>query len=195
KYKGEKLDKLTPLDKKSFLQQIHKAKFKNLPTGFTPLSPEEIRAGNVPNQQNNLIPQQESGTRPSNALPYELYVNGYMDKKERYRLEFKVENNIFNKKAAVAAFIVYHRQAYKGEIGSCRNYAISPGKKLEDSWDVNNFEEGIYNLEVHGPNGFYRNFKGNKENPLIRITCDQTGSDGPKKQLTKTKITLRERKL
>ena len=188
KYKGEKLDKLTPLDKKSFLQQIHKAKFKNLPTGFTPLSPEEIRAGNVPNQQNNLIPQQESGTRPSNALPYELYVNGYMDKKERYRLEFKVENNIFNKKAAGAAFIVYHRQAYKGEIGSCRNYAISPGKKLEDSWDVNNFEEGIYNLEVHGPNGFYRNFKGNKENPLIRITCDQTGSDGPKNNFHKPQL-------
>src|SRR5699024_6529241 len=77
---------------------------------------------------------------------------------------------------------------YKGEIGSCRNYAISPGKKLEDSWDVNNFEEGIYNLEVHGPNGFYRNFKGNKENPLIRITCDQTGSDGPKNNFHKPQL-------
>ena len=34
------------------------------------------------------------------------------------------------------------------------------------------FENNLYHLRVYGPNGFFREFKGNAKDPLLEILCD-----------------------
>lgn len=55
----------------------------------------------------------------------------------------------------------------------CRvwNYAMAGGQQLEDEWNIEDFEQGIYHLQVHGPNGFYRQFKGSANDPLLNLIC------------------------
>src|SRR5262249_58691011 len=42
-----------------------------------------------------------------------------------------------------------------------RSYTVESGKQLADSWD---FTSG-YDLSVHGPNGFFRHFRGGAGGP------------------------------
>jgi hypothetical protein len=40
-----------------------------------------------------------------------------------------------------------------------RSYTVEPGRQVTDAWG---FASG-YDLSVHGPNGFFRRFKGDRE--------------------------------
>src|SRR5690606_2992446 len=39
-------------------------------------------------------------------------------------------------------------------------------------WPLDSFEDRSYHLSVHGPNGFYREFTGNADDPQLDIICD-----------------------
>jgi len=117
------------------------------------------------------FPKQEKGLRDSCILPYELYVHGEYQSKGDYLVTFEASNKIFGKHSAGSPFTVYHAASYKGEVGTSRNYAVSPGDSITDRWSLDAFDNGIYNLEIHGPNGFYREFKGDKNNPHLKIRC------------------------
>jgi hypothetical protein len=41
-----------------------------------------------------------------------------------------------------------------------RRYTVEADKSLNDRWDTRTWDAGKYDLEVHGPNGFLRTFKG-----------------------------------
>jgi phospholipase C len=45
------------------------------------------------------------------------------------------------------------------------SYAVTAGSSVNDEWMIENFDGGIYDLSVHGPNGFYREFKGDMNDP------------------------------
>lgn len=90
--------------------------------------------------------EQELGQRPSRALPYRLHVvckpaNGAV------ALEF------FNEGSAGAGFNVYGQPKDDGPWF----YTVEPGKKLRH---VPLKNERSYDLNVHGPNGFLRSFRG-----------------------------------
>ena len=53
-----------------------------------------------------------------------------------------------------------------------RNYAVAAGERLEDSWNVAEFEGGIYHLRVYGPNGFFREFIGSQADPPVDFRFD-----------------------
>src|SRR5690606_23306876 len=42
-----------------------------------------------------------------------------------------------------------------------------PGDNITDEWAIAAFENQMYLLRVYGPNGFYREFKGNAQDPEI----------------------------
>ena len=95
---------------------------------------------------------QEAGTRPSRALPYELHVSGREDPTSRAMwLLFS------NTGTAAAVFHVYDR-LHLDRVP--RRYAVEPGKQLSDSWDAFTTDNGKYDLWVLGPNGFHRRFQG-----------------------------------
>jgi len=55
---------------------------------------------------------------------------------------------------------------------------------LKDNWLLDAFEDKNYHLKVYGPNGFFREFVGNDNDPLIQIDCGYQVSRLSQKALT-----------
>ncbi|WP_367330018.1 phosphocholine-specific phospholipase C [Sphingobacterium multivorum] len=170
-YHGETMNKPIVLEREPFIQEIHQAKFKGLPMGFKALSAMEIKQIEQDPGSSPYFPKQEKGLRDSCILPYELYVHGEYQSKGDYLVTFEASDKIFGKQAAGAPFTVYHAASYKGEVGTSRNYAVAPGDHVTDHWPLDAFDKRMYHLEIHGPNGFYREFKGDADNPHVKIRC------------------------
>jgi phospholipase C len=169
------------IDRIPFIEHIHDAQYKDLPGGYKKLSDEEIAAiKNNPSASPHL-PKQETGIRSACALPYELYVDGiYNEKAGTYALHFSAGNQLFGKEAAGAPFYVYAVMPNRADTLQCRNYAVSAGDRIQDEWELGAFEKGNYHLRTHGPNGFYREFKGDDKNPLVSVAASYEKIKGGK---------------
>lgn len=169
-YNGEKIKQPAFVEKDAFIESVHKAKFKGLPDGYKQLSAAEIAQINRDPASTPLMARQEKGIRPSNALPYELYVDGQLNN-GAFGISFAAASKAFGKKSAGAPFTVYAPGKYKGETMRVWSYAVSAGDRLEDNWQLNGFEDGLYHLQVHGPNGFFREFMGSADDPQLIASC------------------------
>lgn len=93
---------------------------------------------------------QEKGTRFSRALPYRLHCHFQALKKE-HKLKLTFEN-----KGAAGA--VYHVYDLYDLDAIPRRYTVEAGKMLDDEWNAH--QEGKYDLEIFGPNGYFQKFSG-----------------------------------
>lgn len=164
-YNGEKPVLPKFLEHNEFVEGIHKAQFKQLPNAYRALTPAEIEQANQ--KSSSLLPRQEQGTRPSRGLPYELYANGRLTTDKRFEIKLEARNEVFGERAAGCPFHVY---SY-GATFSNRTYAVKAGDALTDSWKARDFSEGSYHLNVHGPNGFFRTFRGHTTDPQVEVAC------------------------
>ena len=84
--------------------------------------------------------------------------------------------DVFGADAAGSPFIIY---AYGKEV-KVRNYALVAGDQLMDAIPIDDFADGRYDLRVYGPNGFYRAFTGNRNDPAVAVSLDyeQAGGNG-----------------
>lgn len=169
-YNGEKIDQPQFLEKAPFFESVHASQFKELPDNYRKLNQEEIAQINNDHQHSPYFPQQEKGIRAACALPYELYVNGMHDGNQ-FGISFKAANKTFGKKALGAAFSVYSVSPFKGEVMRSWDYTAVAGDTLMDTWKLEDFSEGKYHLRVYGPNGFFREFLGDKNDPALQIEC------------------------
>jgi phospholipase C len=185
-YKGSKLERTKLIDKKKFLESINEAQYKKLPTGFKKFSQKEIdRINKNPKYLRNIL-WQEEGIKPACALPYQLSVDGYLNPTDgTFSIHFEAKNDLFGKAEAGAAFIVYAPAAYRRansdgnrEYENMRswNYAVKPGEKVRYKWPLDNFKNARYHLQVYGPNGFFREFKGSEKEPRQQIACGYQGN-------------------
>lgn len=154
------------LEKEGFIQSIHNAKFKALPAGF----------------MTTHMPVQERGIRPANALPYHLSVNArYNSATKNLELTFESKKEVFGEQTAGAPFIVYFpgntialnadgKQSWSKM--NNRHYAVKAGDQVTDQFPLSMFEKEQYHVEVYGPNGFYRVFKGGRVQPVLEVTCE-----------------------
>lgn len=178
-YKGEQIPAPKPVDRIPFIESIHKAQFKDLPSGFKKLSTAEIEQANKNPLSSPVIPSQEKGTRPSCALPYQLYADGKLDdNKKSFKVKFEAKKEVFGDDAAGSPFNVYTPSSGVAP----RNYAVTAGDQLIDEWTLT--ERGDYHLQVYGPNGFFREFSGTAQDPPADIFCDYQRSTAGKKSLT-----------
>jgi phospholipase C len=163
-YQGEKIAALPFPGKAVFLESIHKAQFKQLPSGFKKLSSEEIQGMRRDLSASPLLPQQEKGVRPSCALPYELYIEGELSAdKSVLLIAMRAADAVFGDRSAGSPFTVY---SYGREFKT-RNYAVKAGDQVIDRFPLADFENGKYNIQVYGPNGFFRGFTGSKTDPPV----------------------------
>ncbi|WP_306452321.1 phosphocholine-specific phospholipase C [Foetidibacter luteolus] len=170
-YNGEKTGSLPFEQKEAVIESIHKAKFKNLPDGYKNLAAQEIEQINLQPQSSPYMPAQEKGTRSSCALPYELYVDGRLNAGGKmFEIDFAAGKELFGDASAGAPYIVYAPGIYRDEALRCWNYAVTAGDKLTDNWAIENFEGSAYHLQVYGPNGFFREFKGTANAPLVETS-------------------------
>jgi len=175
-YNGEKIPLPTPVARDPFLEGIHKAQFKSIPSDFQPLSKEEI-AQSTQSPKAPWMPKQEPGTRPSCALPYELTVNGRLSEdRKSFEITFAAGTNAFGESSAGSPFTVYALRNHRGlaageEWDPMRiwNFAVTAGDQISYAWPLEEFEGGEYHLRVCGPNGFLREFRGSKDAAQMEI--------------------------
>ncbi|SEJ04765.1 phospholipase C [Dyadobacter sp. SG02] len=161
-----------PVNRDEILTTIHKAQFKDAPANFKALNAAEMDKINANPLGSPFLPKQESGTRPSVALPYELYVNGALSAdKAAFEVTMNAGNKVFGPKSAGAPFIIYAMNPYEGEVLRVWNYAVKAGDTLTESFKLANFENGQYHLRVYGPNGYFREFAGNAQEPDLTVSC------------------------
>ena len=119
-------------------------------------------------KQSPLLAKQEKGQRPSNALPYELYVHEEIDKKDKQiTLHLEAGNTFFGKNALSCPYNVYTANEYKDGV-KFWPFAVLAGESLDFSWNLSDFHNDTYALTAYGPNGFMRGFKGKDE--ALRVT-------------------------
>jgi phospholipase C len=98
------------------------------------------------------LPAQEalaSGTRPARPLPYRLAADGAHDR-DSFSIRFA------NSGKAGAVFTVYSLR----HKGGPWYYTLPPGDAFTETWALQGFQDGQYDLRVYGPNGFVRVFCG-----------------------------------
>ncbi len=169
KDEGKKTEPLPFLAKDVFIESIHKAKFKNVPSNFKKLTKDEIEQINKEPLASAYMPKQEKGTKPSCALPYELYAEGTLNAVgNSYMISMRSGNNVFKEQSVGSPFTLYaHGKEFK-----VKNYTVSAGDMLTDEISLDEFENGIYNIHLFGPNGFYRHFKGDKNHEGLVIELE-----------------------
>lgn len=169
-YDGEQLPLPTFLERDEFMEGIHNAKFKKLPNGYKALSKAEIDEVNKNPLTSPVLPNQEKGTRPACPIPYELYADGaYNPAKNAFQIKLEARNDIFSDKSAGAPFMIYAPGKYKNEQVKVWNYAVKAGDSIPCAWNPADFEDGKYHLRVYGPNGFFREYAGKKEQQHIHL--------------------------
>ncbi|WP_437192992.1 phosphocholine-specific phospholipase C [Planctomicrobium sp. SH527] len=153
-----------------FIESIHRAQFKKLPEGFHPLSEEEVKLVQQRDSR-SPHPEQESGTRRSCPLPYQIAVDGRVNRSEKqFAIQFKVQQDRFQDQTSGVPFIVYSDTS---DGMTVRHYAVAAGKTVSDSWNLDSFQDGRYSLRVYGPNGFYREFRGSGNSPELEVVFNE----------------------
>ncbi|KAA0989089.1 phosphocholine-specific phospholipase C [Dyadobacter aurulentus] len=182
-------EKPKPVNRDEFVTLIHKAQFREAPSNFKALSAGEIAEINKDALRSAHLPKQEPGTRPSCAIPYELYAEGGLSKdKGAFEISLHAGKKAFGNKSAGAPFIIYAINTYQGEELRVWNFAVKAGDTLTQSWKIADFKGGEYHLRVYGPNGFYREFAGDKNGLDVAVTCaysnDKSGKPNGDLQFT-----------
>lgn len=177
-YNDESVSMPDPVDKIGFVKQIYNAKFKDIPTNFTALSEAEARKIAKNPMDSPLLPTQEPGVKPSNALKYDLKVNGKLNTSlNRFEITFKADRELFGEESLGAPFHVYAPGNYlnkeTGEFEAVKTwaFAVRAGDELRFSWPMEEFEDGQYHLQVYGPNGFYREYMGSGNESVFEVEC------------------------
>lgn len=175
-------------NRNEFISLIHNAKFKKEPGNFIELDEAAIAKVKKETRFDDLMVPQEKGIRKALALPYQLEAMGSLSAdKKSFAIKMQAGNQIFADRSAGAPFNVYSPLSYKAdkvaEVGRNWSFAVKAGDEISYQWPLQKFGEGKYDLRLHGPNGFFRNFKGNGSDPLTvefsaelnRLTKKPTG--------------------
>jgi phospholipase C len=111
------------------------------------------------------LPRQESGVRPARAIPYTLHAHGRV-LNGAFRTDFRNDG--------AAGAVIQVRSA--GSTEPPRSYTVEAGSALFDSWNGAP-GTGDYDLSVHGPNGFFRNFRGTLAGADSRVVDTRAAYD------------------
>jgi phospholipase C len=158
-------------DKATFIERIHNAQFRSLPA-YHALSAQEIGEYGGNGRASSWMPQQERGIRPACALPYELFAEGRLSAdRESLQLTLSARRERFGERAAGSPFHVYAPTQYlhNGVPNRTRSYAVKAGQSLHDNWQLAGFKSGRYHLCVCGPNGYFFELSGDREDPHVHL--------------------------
>lgn len=111
------------------------------------------------------LPRQERGVRPARALPYALHADGTING-DTLTVTFRNTGR--------AAAVFQARSQREGE--QPRTFTVEPGRVLTGEWSA----APGYDLEIHGPNGFFRAFR-----PAAALTA-RTDYDPRSEKITLT---------
>ncbi|HEY4355598.1 MAG TPA: phospholipase C, phosphocholine-specific [Acidobacteriaceae bacterium] len=160
------------VDRDKHIELIASARDKAIPTGYKELNAQEAGAITANPRKAPAISHQEPGTRPSCALPYELYAHGSVTPDgNSFQLELTAATNIFGAQSAGAPFNVYLRNLAKGTGMQAATFSVKAGDTLKPVFALGQFKDGQFEIEVLAPNGFYRRFAGTAQDAPAVVTA------------------------
>ena len=180
------------LNRDKYVESIQRARYKEVPSNYKNLNTHEIALANRDPRGSGLVPSQEPGVRRACALPYEVYADGALDRHGRkFDLRMRA-GNAFGEGAAGFPFNVYLYRTKETTASTAppqslpnmisATYAVKPDDELRESFELGMFADGRYDIAVHGPNGFFREFRGGHDDPEIEVACsyerDSNGLSG-----------------
>lgn len=187
-WNGEKIEFPKPVVREEFFPSIHQAQFKPVPKDYRKLDAGDIiLAREKSPKAAAFLPRQELGTRPACALPYQLSVDAARSADAgKFKLTFTAGKERFGSRSAGAAFHVYApgRPDKTGldpaafEHGKTRAYTAPAGGSVSGDWSFDRFVDGLLHLRVHGPNGFFREFRTTASDSNVEISLTPPGSSG-----------------
>jgi phospholipase C len=165
------------LNRDKFVVSIQKARYKEIPSNFRKLDPAQIEEINRNLQTSQFTSHQEPGIRPASALPYELYAEGKLNADgTMFELLMTAGDKVHGTKAVGAPFNVYLRNKAGGAVAGSgmqvATYALKAGDTLHKQFPLSLFENSKYFIEVLGPNGFYRSFRGNSTSRPLQVRTE-----------------------
>ncbi|RFD21293.1 phospholipase C, phosphocholine-specific [Komagataeibacter melaceti] len=160
------------LERDAYLHTVEDARDRPMPGGFRSLDTAEITALRDDPAKLRETVQQEAGTRPACALPYEPYCNGGVSADGRRSvILLRSGTGMFGARSAGVPFNIY-RHGVKSDSGmQAGTYAVAAGDTLNVSFPLSGFVNSVYDLDVHAPNGFYRRYKGLKGGLRLQVEC------------------------
>ena len=162
-YNGEPTPLPESIDQEGFIAGINRAKFAKTPDNFKNLPQTAIKAIRRAPLRNEYLPQQEEGIKKANSIPYEIYAHGGLNPATAaFTVEFKAGNQIFGKLSSGVGFNVY--AADKNW-----SFTVDAGDEITYNWPLKNFKDQQYQLSIHSVNGFFREYKGNADDPEISV--------------------------
>ncbi|WP_344674630.1 phosphocholine-specific phospholipase C [Sphingobacterium kyonggiense] len=169
---------LTNVNRNAYVERIHQAQHKNLPGNFVAMTKAEL--DKIDFKQGGLGIQ-EKGIKPSNAIPYDPKVMIRLDDKQKQIvMEFSLEGKLPATKTIGMPFLVINYTGYKSESSDFNswNFSVRTKEKLTYSWSYADFKNQQFHFIVHGPNGFFREFKGHVKKHFPQIAIDSNHSKG-----------------
>lgn len=146
-----KIPKMNYLDQKDYAMTINSTKNKPTPN---------LKWYSEKNLNNTLLEIQERGMKPSNPLPYDFNVN----------LE-KTEITMTNLRETAVPLTIYDKNKFNTP-DYYFSYALYAKEKMSHQ-----IESDKYNLEVIGPNGFVRKFRGTKKSDVDVVLLNETSKN------------------
>ncbi|MFD1630774.1 phosphocholine-specific phospholipase C [Pseudopedobacter beijingensis] len=190
-------DKTLPfLNRNQFVESIYSAQFKNEPKDFIKLTDIDINNVKKGKALSGFTHVQEKGNRKSCAIPYQLDAPASLNAaKDTFGISFSAAKDVFGEKSAGAPFTVYAPSVFKDEAGQNAPYknwsfAVKAGDIISYNFPLAAFENKEYHLRLHGPNGFFREFKGNEHDPILSVSIQPEINKLTKKASDKAIITL-----
>lgn len=170
-YEGS-LPALPYIDRTSHLHMIEEARNRPMPGGFRSLTEAELDSlRESPKEIRNTVPQ-ESGSRPSCALPYEPYCDGGVERGgKKLALRLRAGTTLYGDRSAGFPFNVYCHGVTHNHGMQAATYAVAAGDALNVSFDMSSFKNNRYDVAIHGPNGFYRRYSGKKGGVQLHAEC------------------------
>jgi phospholipase C len=172
---GEPIQRLDTLRRDRFMTQIHKSQFYGLPEDIKTVPASQSQEWTVQRlQKEGFLPTQEPGTRPSHSLQYDLRVSGKLEA-GKFSIRMEASKALFGEESWGAPLQVYAPGKYRNsqtglwEESRAWSFAIRPGDTLDFAWPLEDFEDGMYQLRVYGPNGFYREFLGDQKSEGLEL--------------------------
>jgi phospholipase C len=175
-FDGSPLPKIPFPDRNPFVEDIYSAQFRKEPSGYKQLTAQQVNA--IKKGNTTISAEQEKGTRPSCALNYELMADSSINNlKKQVEIKMSAGNKLFGNKAVGSPFTVYAPGKFTDENGAVDilrtwSFAVSAGDSITYGWPLEAFENDQYHLQLHGPNGFYREFKGSNIDPALNFKIE-----------------------
>lgn len=183
-WQGEAVPQPAFLDQKTWMATITRSKQQPPADPGKPLSAEELAQIGRDPASSPRLPRQEPGTRPANALPYDLTADGVLtDDRSSLRVDLQVLTRLFGAATAGCPFqvvapgrVLAARSSATGEAVWQHmrfwDYAVAAGGTLNLAWRLADFADQRYHLRINGPNGFLRELRGSADDPALALTAE-----------------------